>query len=265
MATITGAGFHGMLIALLSITSCADTPYTGSTLTPDDVERYIVSPDKETICLQNETDSACLKLTPKNRGGAANLNAPIIHIHPRKLIYVFYHDGRQILRAERAVDTSEIVEALTTDTRSDPPLSPGHTNPPVNTNPPPADTNPPVNTNLPPPADTNPQDDNLSPDDGWGIRINYPAPPEAFTLESSGLTIRINNEVVTSEGIRGFARVEGRDGPGIQFFYPTGITDSSSLTIEVTGLAPATGTVTFNMNSPVETSPDGITYQLGPL
>ena len=61
-----------------------------------------------------ETDSACLlTLVPERRGGADSTNAPIIHIHPRRLVYVFYHEGKQIVHAERVMDTSEIVAAVT--------------------------------------------------------------------------------------------------------------------------------------------------------
>ncbi len=70
---------------------------------------------------------------------------------------------------------------------------------------------------------------------------------------------------MTSGDLSSFARVEGSSGPGIQFFYETGQTDDSSLTIDVKGLVAAGKTVTFRMNSPVETSPEGVTYQMSPL
>ena len=43
----------GILILLLSIIGCSDMPYTGSMLTVDDVDRYIVSSEKGRVCLQN--------------------------------------------------------------------------------------------------------------------------------------------------------------------------------------------------------------------
>ena len=85
-------------------------------------------------------------------------------------------------------------------------------------------------------------------------------------LEQSGLTISINGEEVTSDKIRGFAQVESYDGTkGIQFFYPTGETNSSQLEIEVDGLVKDKETVKFSMNSPVDTSPEFVTHQTNPL
>jgi len=96
-------------MTLLGIAGCSDMPYTGSMLTVDDVDQYLVSIDGETFCLQNGHDSACLTLTPRKQG----TNAPVIHIYPSKLIYIFYHKGKEIVRAEKVMDTTEIVEALT--------------------------------------------------------------------------------------------------------------------------------------------------------
>ena len=337
-----------ILIVLLSIIGCSDR-YGGSTLTADDIDRYIVKPDDGTLCLQGESDSACLKLTPKTSGVAENINAPIIHIHPNKLIYVFYYEGRQILRAERAVDTREIVKKLRTPQQhldddqgndddnidgnggstadngntngggplsrnplpvnSNPPSSndpiqllPVNNNPPpVNNNPPPVNSNPsssndpiqpPVNSNppssndpiQPPPVNNNPPPVNNNPpsvsppsgvidahhvyDDGWIIWINYPQGTEPTgipSLAGSGLDITINGKKMTDSDITGFAQVEGPDGKGVQFFYPTGVGSASSLVIEARGLVSAGKTVTFSMNSPVITSPEGVTYQLSPL
>ena len=294
----------GILIVLFSLIGCADNPYTGSTLTPGDVDKYITTFDDE-VCLQTNTDSACLKLTP-NRQNMDNVKVPVIHIHPQKLVYVFYHEGKQILRAERAVDTSEIVEALTTGTKPDPvpqnvdPPSRGGGNPPRNNNPPPTNNNlptqddssndddntngnspppsgggnPPVNNN-PPPDDQNPISSDGDIDaphvhnDGWTIWVGYPegtAPTGPPTLENSGLKIKINGEEVSADDIRSFAQVEDFNGKkGIQFFFPTGQSDSSELEIEVDGLVEDEETVTFSMNSPVETSPEHVTYQTQPL
>ena len=119
-ARLSWLGFiSGILIILFSITGCTESPYTGSMLELSDVDQYISQPDNELLCLQNESDAACLKLTPKRRS-TGNVKVPIIHIHPQKLVYIFYHEGRQILRAERAIDTREVVKALTTGTKPDP-------------------------------------------------------------------------------------------------------------------------------------------------
>ena len=101
----------GILLILFSITGCSDTPL-GSMLTVDDIDRYVVSNGDGTLCLQDAYDSACMKLVPQGRGGADITNAPIIHIHPEKLVYVFYYEDRPILRAERVMDTTLIVQQL---------------------------------------------------------------------------------------------------------------------------------------------------------
>ncbi|MCY4552921.1 MAG: hypothetical protein OXC79_04530 [Candidatus Poribacteria bacterium] len=108
----------GILITLLGIAGCSDMPYTGSMLAVDDVDKYLISKGGDTFCLQNGHDSACLTLTPQS--GGADSSAPVIRVHPKKLIYVFYYEGKQIVQAERAMDTTEIVEVLT-ETSEDPP------------------------------------------------------------------------------------------------------------------------------------------------
>ncbi len=325
-ARLSSLGFiSGILIIFFSITGCTESPYAGSMLELSDVDKYISQHDDELFCLQNESDAACLKLTPKRRS-TDNVKVPVIHIHPQKLVYIFYYEGRQILRAERAVDTRELVKALTAGTkpdplqrdvdvsiggsddnptRDDPPLTnnnppvntPPFTNPPVNippsTNPPvnppvnippstnspvnppvnpPPSTNPPVNT---PPISQNPVSSDGSIDahhvynDGWIIWIDYPdgtESPEIPELGASGLNIKINGKPVTENDLRNFALVESYDGTkGVQFFYPTGETDSSQLEIEVDGLVKDEETVKFSINSPVDTSPDHVTYQMQPL
>ncbi len=113
----------GILIAFFSIVGCSDMPYTGSMMTTDtvDVNQYIVSPNDELVCLQNGPDSECLTLIPKNTQKADSIiNGPIIHIHPERLVYVFYHEGKEIVRLEKVMDTTEIVETLT-ETKEDPP------------------------------------------------------------------------------------------------------------------------------------------------
>ncbi len=387
-----------ILIILFILAGCSDS-ILNSMLTPDDVDRYITHADDGQVCLESGIETVCLTLIPKNTD--KNINAPIIHVHPQKLVYIFYYEGKPILRAERATDTTNIRKAFdyptqilddsppsddtsdngNDDSTADPPVVPTDNNPPVNTMPPkddppkqdppplvPTDNNPPVNTmppkddppkqdppplvptdNNPPvntmppkddppkqdppplvPTDNNPPVNTMPPkddppkqdppplvptdnnppvvddtpppvntqppvvtqqpppsnpvsppqtppqtnnvgeidahhvyNDGWIIWINYDAPPEAYTLEGSGLTITINDKQITSADIQGFARVEPP--LGVQFFYPTGETDTSSLTIEVTGLVSASETVTFEMGLPVKTSPEGVTYQTNPL
>ena len=100
-----------LVITVLAIAGCSDMPYTGSMLTADDVDGYITSKDGETYCLVNGPDSAYLTLTPTVE--TQHVNAPIIHIYPQKIVYVFYREGVPVLTVEKVVDTTEIVEKLT--------------------------------------------------------------------------------------------------------------------------------------------------------
>ena len=87
----------GILIILFSITGCSDMPYTGSVLTTPEVDRYLISTDGNVVCFQDGIDTTCLKLIPETQNGG-----PAIHIYPEKRVYVFYHEGKPILRAVRA-------------------------------------------------------------------------------------------------------------------------------------------------------------------
>lgn len=158
----------GILIAFFTIVGCSDMPYTGSMMTTDtvDVNQYIVSPNEELVCLQNGHDSECLTLIPKNTQKVDGINGPIIHIHPERLVYVFYHEGKKIVQAEKVMDTTEIVETLT-ETKEDPSRQTGDLSgdivvrdaddtqlsdpPPPPQNPPSGDTQQPITPPPPPP------------------------------------------------------------------------------------------------------------------
>ena len=142
----------GILIMLFSMTGCSDTPYTGQILSPGDiVNQYLVS-GEDSICLVNGVESSCLTLTHRGIGGADS-RGPIIHIHPRRLIYMFFYEGKQIVHAEKVMDTSEIVEAVTEAVQD--PVQPSVQQPVINpptiliTNPSPPPPPPPVQ-NTPP-------------------------------------------------------------------------------------------------------------------
>lgn len=108
----------GILIALLSIVGCSDMPYigdTGSMLTAEDVDRYITI-GEDSVCLLSGDESACITLRPETEDDSR----PIIHIHPGKLIYVFYREGVPILQAEIVTDTTEIIEQVSDAVEDDP-------------------------------------------------------------------------------------------------------------------------------------------------
>ena len=108
-----------ILIVLFSIAGCSDpsntgsiTSYTGSMLTPVNVDDYLTSITGGTYCIYNDTGSSCIDLVPLVNGGVKT-NGPIIHIYPEKTRYIFYHEGTPIARVERIGDTSDFVETLT--------------------------------------------------------------------------------------------------------------------------------------------------------
>ena len=106
----------GILITLLSIIGCSDVPYTGPMLTIDNVERFLDAAGESAVCLQDGFDSVCIKLVEDEReddiGDEVDDNAPVIHIHPTDITYIFHYEGQPILRAERTMDTTELVQEL---------------------------------------------------------------------------------------------------------------------------------------------------------
>ncbi len=90
----------GILITLY-ITGCSDTPYTGSILTHE-VDRYLVSRDGNAICFQDDLDETCLELTRETGNGVNATHGPNVHIYPEDHVYLFYYEGKPIVRAERA-------------------------------------------------------------------------------------------------------------------------------------------------------------------
>ena len=247
-------------------------PYTGSMLTPDDVDRYIVRGADGSICLADALDTVCFTLVPE---GADVPNAPIIHVYLSKLIYVFYHEDVPILQVEIVMDTTGIRQALTdrnqgAGSSGDDPLGAGNINADAGE----TDRNQGAGSSGDDPlgagninadagdTDTGGTDDGetdelFSGNDGWFIRIYYPEgralPRGVLKLEDSGLKIKINGQPIRSADIEGFARITGSGGSGVQFFYPNVSGISSQLTVEVTGLVSDEETVTFNVDSPTET------------
>ena len=97
----------GILMILCSAAGCSDMPYTGSVLTVNEVDRYLVSTDGNVVCFQDELDSTCLRLIPETGDGTNAINGAAIHIYPEKRVYVFYHEGKPILRAVRVGDAPQ--------------------------------------------------------------------------------------------------------------------------------------------------------------
>lgn len=95
-------------IILLSLIGCSDVPYTGPVLTVDSVDRYLNSTGEDTICLQDGFDSICLKVIQDGIQDAP----PIVNIHPASVAFMFYYEDRPILRTEKVMDTSELIQEL---------------------------------------------------------------------------------------------------------------------------------------------------------
>ncbi len=93
----------GSFFVLLLI-GCSDIPYAGSMLTPDDLDKYIIQQDSTTLCLTNGFDERCVTLIHKGKDPAF----PIIHIFPKKVIYVFYLEGIPVIRAERPIGNTGV-------------------------------------------------------------------------------------------------------------------------------------------------------------
>ena len=227
-----------IVVVLFSLIGCTDVPYTGPMLTVDDVDRYLNSLGEDTVCLQDGFDSICIKVVPEKRDGEDD-NIPIVHVHPTSLIYMFYYEDNPILRAERIMDTTQIVQELTDQLIAD--------------------------------GNTQESSNNVLKD--WTLQIYYPdAFPEAdrgATPETSGLDIRVveGMKIGTNKQkdleIKNFTQIDGLDGSRIvQFSIET---EAQEITIQVNGLVPD-HTATFYINADSVASNEGTgSLQLQPL
>ena len=115
-----------ILIILLSTAGCSDPSSTrsiasniGSTLNPSGGDDYITSNRGGRYCIHNDTDSACIDLI-SHVNDKIDSNGPIIHIYPERTQYLFYYEGKPIIRIERPGDTTDIIKTIT-DPDSNPP------------------------------------------------------------------------------------------------------------------------------------------------
>lgn len=229
------------LILLFSIIGCSDVPYTGPILAVDDVNRYSDSTGEDTVCLQDGFDTVCLRIVQEIGESSGRNIAPIIHVHPASIAYVFRFEGQPILLAEKAMDTSDIVQGLIDSERVQ--LPPNSITP--NT----------VNTG------------------GWTIQVYYPESfPEANrgrTPETSGLNIRVVEGMKLSISaqealeMQNFKQVNGTNGSrGVQFSIET---KNVEITIHVNGLV-SDHTAKFYINADdVASGDDNSTFELEPI
>ena len=216
------------LIVIFSLIGCTDVPYTGPMLSVDHVDRYHESLGEDTICLYDGFDVICIKVVPEKRDGAAYI--PIVHVHPTSLIYMFYYENTPILRAERVMDTTQIVQELTGE----------------------------------PIANDNAQSIDTTVFKDWTIQIYYPdSLPETdrgTTPETSGLDIRIGEGAKLSSKkqsdlqINDFTQINGLDSSRIAQFSIE--TEAQEITIQVGGLI-TNHTATFYINADSVASNEG--------
>ena len=242
-----------IFIISVSIIGC-EVPYTGPLLSVDDVDRYLKSTGEDTVCLQDGFDSVCLKVVEKEveKEDKSDEAVPIIHIHPTGVTYEFYYEGHRILRAERAMDTSQIAQELVDTGRAKlPPNSEllGAGGDPGN----------------------NGDGDNIS--SGWTIRIYY---PESFpeenrgpAFETSGLEIRVVEGMrllpndTRDLKIKNFTQIDGTDDSRSAEFSVE--TDASAIMIRVGGLIQGQ-IAKFRINTDGVVSDEGTnTFQLQPV
>lgn len=198
------------LILIFSVIGCSEVPYTGPVLQVDHVDRYLDSVGEDTICLQDGFDSICLKNVPGEDYDAV-YDVSIVHVYPTSLIFMFYYADSLILRAERKMDTTQIVQEL---------IDAGMVQLPANGG---------TNGNVP---------------EEWIIQIYYPDSfPEANrgqTLKTSGLDIKVAEgmqQMVNKQdelAISDFVQFDGDDGTrGVQFSVDS---KAKEITIQVNKL-----------------------------
>lgn len=213
----------GILIILFSTAGCADIPYTGSVLSVDHVDRYLDSTGEDSICLQDGFDSICIRNLSGDEAGEFSSGVPVVYVHPTNITYMFFYKDIPILRVEREIDTTDIVQELIDAGKVQTPLY--------------ADTRGVQN----------------SADGDWIVQIYYldsfPVANRGRTLETSGLDIRVveGMEIKFNRQkdleIKAFTQLDGRR--GVEFSIETA---ASEITIQVDGLVDA-HTATFHIST----------------
>ena len=268
----------GILIILFSITGCSDMPYTGSVLPVHEVDRYLVSTDGNVVCFQEGLDSTCVKLGSETGDSADTTNGPAIHIYPERRLYLFYHEGNPILRAERVGDNNNNNGGDGNNNNNgndngngdnngnngnggnngnngnggnngDGDNNGNNGNGGNNGN---NNGNGDNNGNNGNGGNNGDNPDNTNDGHGWIIWIYYPegtAAQDPPTLGESGVTVTINGKQLTDDDIMGFAQFIGPNNEvGVQFFYETQSAELLDLKVRMEGIVAADDPVKFNIN-----------------
>jgi hypothetical protein len=236
-----------IFVMSVSIIGC-DVPYSGPMLTVNDVDRYLKSMGKDTVCVQDGFDSVCLRVVVQEAEKSEE-DVPIIHVHPTGIMYEFYYEDRLILRAERGMDTTQIAQELIDTGKVQLPLD---------------------GEQLGAGGDEEGNGDGENVSEGWSIQIFYPpAFPEAergLSPETSGFDIRVAEGMrFFADGrndveIKNFIQIDGLDNRrGVQFSIET---KASAMIIRVGGLVPLHN-AKFRLNIDGVASDEGTnTFQL---
>ncbi len=251
-----------ILIILFSVSGCSDSATTtsiaakiGSTPTPTGMDDFFTTTRGGRYCIHNDSDIDCVDLIP-HVNDRIDANGPTIHIYPEKTQYLFYYEGKPIIRIERPGDTTIPDPNPPTggpSTPGDDDADDGNDDDDDDDNDDPNDADDPTN-NDPTNNDPTNNDPTNSVDDGhgWLIWIYYPegkAPINPPTLSKSNVVVTINSIVLTDDDITGFAQFIGTDGQrGIQFFYPTESAELLDLKVQMDGIVDQEGNVRFNIN-----------------
>ncbi len=225
----------------LGTIGCTDTPYTGPILTVDHVDRYMSTTGEDTVCLQDGFDTICLKtITPEETPEPA----PIVEIHPASVVFMFFYENRPILRTEKVMDTTELIQELIDSGR----------------------------LQLPPDSNGNSSYTSKTADE-WIIEIYY---PESFpenergnTPKTSGLDIRIGEgkELAAKKEddleIKNFKQIDGPNNiPGVQFTIEA---ESNDITIHVNGLVIDYTAMFYIKTDGVASDENTYTFQVQPI
>lgn len=240
-----------LLIAIfvmsVTIIGC-DVPYSGPMLTVNDVDRYLESMDEDTVCVQDGFDSVCLRVVVQEVEKSEE-DVSVVHIHPTGIMYEFYYEDRLVLRAERAMDTTQIAQELIDTGKVQLPLDAEQ---------------------LGAGGDQGGNGDDGDAFEGWTIEIYYPESfPETergLTPETSGFDIRVvEGKYMLADRrrdleIKNFRQVHGPDDiRSVRFSIET---EASAILIRVGGLVPGHN-AKFRINTDGVASDEDIdTFQL---
>lgn len=227
----------------LCIIGCSEVPYTGPVLTVDSVDRYLNSIGEDTICLQDGFDSICLKVIQDESLDVQ----PIIYIHPTSVVFMFYYEDRPVLRAEKVMDATELIQELLDSGQGQLPAKDEAT------------------------GGTGNQEE-IDTSGKWIIDVYYPDGfPErdrGTTPETSGLDIRVGEGKTLSANldddleITNFKQIDGPDGiPGVQFTVES---EDADISIEVNGIIDEHTALFYIKADGVALDENTYTFQLQP-